>query len=229
MTDYLDKYLDDLYRLRVNFKTVAERERVSRSKVGVDFRKRGLISPWIYYGLIDTGINELDEKLKQKYNSIVTRCNGRNNNKYHTVYHGMEYLPIYEWVELCNESLEQLSEMWDKYVLSGRQYKDTISVDRINNDEGYSKDNLRFVPLGFNAWRRNINPVKVTYKNEVDYFMTCEEASEHYDLRRQTIGDLLRGQYREVSDDYTVESTDVSTALTKNNKPDILSYYKRGR
>lgn len=224
--DYLDKYFDDLYHLKTNFQAISQAEGFSRSKVGTDFKATGLISPRKYYAMIDTGITELNEKLKQKYNGIVTRCNGNTNDEYLLMYKGMEYLPINEWVDLCNDNRKQLNELWGSYIAGGRKRKHTISVDRIDNKKGYLKDNIQFVSMGFNAWKRNLNPVVVVHKNVTRYFMTCEEASEHYDLRRQTIGDLLRGEYREVAGDYGVKSVTVEKVLRKSDKATLIDYYE---
>lgn len=227
MTDYLDKYLDDLYHLKTNFQRISEKENISRSKVGSDLKTKGLISPWIYYGMIDTGIEELDNKLKEKYNSIVTRCNGNNNNKYHEVYHGMEYLPIYEWVNFCNNNKELLNNMWNVYISNNKNIKYAISIDRIDNDKGYIKGNLQFVTHGYNSWKRNIRPVSVEHNGKIDYFMSCEEGSEHYGIRRQTIGDLLRGVNRQVRNEYEVKHSTIEKVLKENNVSSTIEYYNK--
>lgn len=225
--DYLDKYLDDLYHLKTNFEKITKQENISRSKVDNDFKQKGLITPRAYYGAIDTGIEELDFTLKQKYNSMVTRCNGNNNNKYHEIYNGMKYIPIYEWVEFCNSQKDLLIDMWDDYTLHNKELKYAISIDRIDNNKGYEKDNLQFVTHGYNSWKRNIRPISVKHNEKTNYFMSCEEGSEHYGIRRQTIGDLLRGVKRKVSDDYEVKNSTIEDVLRENNISKPIEYYNK--
>lgn len=223
---YLDKYIDDLYCLRINFSDISKKENVSRSKVGKDFKKTGLISPWVYYSEIDTGVPEMDFRLKQRYNSIVTRCNGKNNNPYHKKsYQGMEYMPIYDWVDFCNSQKGKLMSMWDDYTESGRIQRYTVSIDRIDNNKGYTKDNVQFVTYGFNAWKRNVTPLSVTHNEKTKYFMSGEEAGNYYGIRNKSIKDILRGQYRIVSKDYKVEYSTMNDVLNHNRIDSLEEYY----
>lgn len=227
MTSYLDKYIDDLYMLRINFDKISKLENVGRSKVGNDFRKKGLESPWVWYQKIDTGSKSLDKILRQKYNSIVTRCNGNNNNKYHSKsYKGLDYMPIYEWVRYCNDNKEILISMWKDYENSGGEYKKSISIDRVDDEKGYTVDNLMFTTHGFNCWKRNVRPIKVIHKDKTNYFMSGEEASEFYGIRRQTIGDILRGQKRILSDEYEVSHSDTNTVLNEKGYKTLIEYYE---
>ena len=103
-----------------------------------------------------------------------------------------------------------------------------ISIDRINNDKGYTVDNIQFVSVGFNSWKRNINPVRVCKEDDGwRYFMSGEEGSEYYNIRRQSIGDLLRGQFRQIKNIYKVEKSTVDEVLIHNNIPTLEDYYNK--
>lgn len=231
MTDYIHKYLDDLYRSKINQKDILKKEQISRSKLKKDMEKAGVLTPQQWGRKIDTGIPDLDRHMKSTYLGIVTRCNGRvnRNNKYALEhYKGMEYLPIDKWVEFCKKNRKILIKLWNSYIEHNKELKYQISIDRIDNSKGYVLGNIQFVSHGFNSWKRNVNPLKVKKSNEKwEYFMSGEEASKHYGIRRQSIGDLLRGQYREISKKFEVKHSTVEEVLKSNNIDTLENYYYR--
>ena len=228
MTSYLDKYLDDLYKLKISIVEVSRLEGISRVTVDRELKRRGLISPRGYYKKINTGNAELDLKMKQRYNSIVTRCNGNNNNKHHHKhYKGLDYLPIYEWVDFCDINKETLLDMWEVYDDNNHELRLAISVDRIDNDKGYTVDNMQFVTHGLNAWKRNITPLSVTHNGKTRYFMSGEEAGNYYGIRTQSISDILRGQKRLIQKDYQPNWSNKETVLSENNVGSLDEYYDK--
>ena len=219
-----DKYLDDYYKLKISLKEITEESNVSESTFYRGLEKRGLLPRRAYYRLIDTGDSDLDRALKDKYAGIVKRCNGRPSYKGKS-YIGIEYMPLYEWVEFCQENKRLLLEMWSKYINSGKNPRLSISVDRIDNPKGYSTDNIQFVTNGFNAWKRNVRPIKVTAEGDSRYFMSAEEGSLYYGIRRQSIGDVLRGR-KLYNGKYEVENSTVDEVLKHNKVRDIQEYYE---
>lgn len=229
MTIYLHKYLDDFYHLKISQKDIMERENISRNDLRKDIKNAGILTPQQWRGKINTGIKELDKKLNEIYSGIATRCNGNTNDKYKLkVYDGLDYLSIIEWVEFCNNRKDKLLTIWRNYLDNNKEAKYMISIDRIDSDKGYILDNIQFVSFGFNSWKRNINPLRVCKENgEWKYFMSGEEGSKYYNLRRQSIGDLLRGQYREISNAYKVEKSTVKEVLLQNNISTLEDYYNK--
>lgn len=229
MTIYLHKYLDDFYHLKISQKDIMERENISRNDLRKDIKNAGILTPQQWRGKINTGIKELDKKLNEIYSGIATRCNGNTNDKYKLkVYDGLDYLSIIEWVEFCNNSKDKLLNLWDDYIKNNKETKYVISIDRIDNNRGYIIDNIQFVSFGFNSWKRNINPLRVCKENnEWEYFMSGEEASRYYNIRRQSIGDLLRGQYREISNLYEVEKSTIEEVLFYNDISTLENYYNK--
>lgn len=229
MTIYLHKYLDDFYHLKISQKDIMERENISRNDLRKDIKNAGILTPQQWRGKINTGIKELDKKLNEIYSGIATRCNGNTNDKYKLkVYDGLDYLSIIEWVEFCNNSKDKLLTIWRNYLDNNKEAKYMISIDRIDNDKGYILDNIQFVSFGFNSWKRNINPLRVCKgSNEWEYFMSGEEASKYYNIRRQSIGDLLRGQHREISNVYKVEESTTKEVLFHNNIQSLEEYYNK--
>ena len=81
-----------------------------------------------------------------------------------------------------------------KLIKENKNSRYSISIDRIDNKKGYFIDNMQFVTHGYNSWKRNVRPIKVTYKGQDNYFFSAEEASRFYNTRRQSIGKILRGK-----------------------------------
>lgn len=220
------KYLEDYYKLKISLKEICEKENVVQSTFYRYLKDNGLLSRRKYYGKINTGIKALDENLKGKYASIVKRCNGRPSYEYKKNYEGKDYMFIYEYVKFCNSQKELLKDMWKVYMNSGKEPRKAISVDRLDNNVGYLKENIEFVTHGFNSWKRNIRPIKVTHENKSRYFLSCEEGSLYYNIRRQSIGDILRG--RELyNNSYTVENSTIEEVLKNSNVSNIQDYYNK--
>ena len=221
----MDAHLKDYYKCRNSVTDMCKYWDVSTSTFYKRLRELGLKPRKKYYADIDTGIDELNERLKVKYNSIVNRCNGVSVHKGEYT-EGTDYLTVIEWARFCNDNRAALLGLWEEYTASGRVEQLIPSIDRIDPRIGYFPDNMQFVPYGFNAWKRNIRPVRVKHDGITSYFMSCEEASRHYGVRRQSIGDLLRGEYRELASEYDVSSSTQEEALQSRQAPSLLDYYR---
>lgn len=222
----IKKYMDDYYKLKINGKDVLEDMQISRSKMYSLMREENLETIGVMFRRLDLGIEELNTGLKSRYSDIVSRCNNRKGRPRNDNYDGLDYLPLYEWIDFCFENEKLLLDMWNRYIDNDRDFKLTISIDRLNNDKGYFKDNMQFITRGLNSYKRNINPVKVTHNGKDSYFMTCKEASRHYGIRENTIGDLLRGEYRLIGKDYKISKSDTNTVLRENNVDSLNDYYE---
>jgi hypothetical protein len=80
----------------------------------------------------------------QIWNSMVQRCTNPNDRCY--IYYGARGIAVYsEWInnpQAFIDYLKTLPETWQEFELrTGRR----ATLDRINNDEGYIPENLRWV------------------------------------------------------------------------------------
>lgn len=219
------EYLDDYYKSKIGVKEICDIIGSSPTTFRRWLKRNDLIPRQKYMEQIDTGVEELNQVLKQRYSSIVNRCNGKTTD-YYGKYKGKPYIPVYEWVKFCNNHKEKLLEMWEVYEVNDRDMRYSISIDRIDNDKGYTLENIQFTTHGFNSWKRNLNPVRVTHEGEVEYFMTCEDASRHYGLRRQAMGEILAEKAYHNSA-YEVSPITVSEVLTANQMTSEQDYYQQ--
>lgn len=219
-----EKYLDDYYKSKINVKEMCKLVNSSPTSFRRYLERNKLIPRQKYLKLIDTGIDGLNQVLKDRYSSIINRCNGKTTD-YYGHYAGKDYMPVYEWVEFCNEHKSQLQEMWQVYMEHNKSSKYAISVDRIDNEKGYTKDNIQFVTHGFNSWKRILNPIKVMHENKTNYFMSCEEASFYYGLRRQAIGESLNKSKYHIRE-YRVEKSTIEEVLGSRGLNNLSEYYE---
>lgn len=218
-----EKYLSDYYRRKITVSKVCDRENVEPHVFYSFLRSIGEIPFREYYKLIDSGERELDEKLKQIYNGIIQRCNGKQGTP--EGYHGLDYLDIRAWVLFCDTEKESLQNLWKNYLDSDKDYKYAISIDRIDNSEGYIEGNIEFVPLGFNAWKRNIRPIRVNRGGSKSWFLSCEEGSRELGVSHSYVGSLLIGARQK--ENFSVAESTVNEVLQNRQADDIQDYYRR--
>lgn len=217
--------LQNYYRGRIPTKKVVEKLGITHDIFYKRLKQMGLHTKTYYYRQIQTGDKDLDQTLKTKYYSIIERSKGTTDyDTYNSYVKSDDYLTVIEYVDFVYENIDRLKAMWEKYIDSGRELKYAISVDRIDNTRPYHKDNIEFVTSGFNAWRRNVRPIKVTFDGETNYFLSAQEASNYYGLRRSSIGEILNGR-RLYYDKYKVEPSTIEKVLNKNNVNNLQEYY----
>lgn len=219
-----DKYLNDYYIFKVDVKEIAELEECTPSTFNRWLKRNGHTPRQKWFAKIDTGIKELDKVLHDRYIYMLKRCKYKRDDRYER-YKTMEYMPVYEYVEFCNNNKEVVTHLWYTYVGSGRKTKYAISLDRIDNNKGYLKDNVKFVTHGFNSWKRSVFPIKVTHDGRPDYFLTKEDASLNYGLRRQSIGEVYNNNPYHVKG-YMVEESTVEEVLMMRKMESLFDYYQ---
>lgn len=217
--------LQNYYRGRIPTKKVVEKLGITHDVFYKQLKEMGLHTKTYYYRQIQTGDEVLDQTLKSKYYSIIERSKGTTDyDTYNSYVKSDDYLTIIEYVEFVYENIDRLKEMWKEYIDNDRELKYAISVDRIDNMKPYHKGNIEFVTSGFNSWRRNVRPIKVTLDKETNYFLSAQEASSYYDLRRSSIGEILNGR-RLYYDKYKVEHSTIEEVLNKNGVKNLHEYY----
>lgn len=224
----LENYLEDYYKGKINGREISKELGISYYKFEKTLKEKGLKSYVMHFEEMNTGDEELDRLMRKKYSSIVDRCNGGHTDKYGK-YNGMDYLNVIEYVEFCNDNKKELLDLWNIYLENDRELKYAISVDRINDDKGYTVDNIEFVTHGFNAWKRSIDrPIKAkrVNENEWKYFMSCAEGSVSYGLRHQVFGEILR-KVKYHRKDFDVIETTVEEVLKNNGVRSVQEYYDK--
>lgn len=219
------EYIDDYYLLKISLSDICKKAGAHQSTFYRYLESNDLPARRVVYGRLNLGNEELNRIMKDKYASIVKRCTSKPSVEYKHIYANKEYMPVYEWVDHCNENKELLNSMWDKFNESGRDRSLSISIDRTDNDKGYTKDNIQFVTHGFNAWKRNVRPISVTYNGKTNYFMSAQESSNYYGIREHTIGDILRGQKRLLAKEYFPEHSTIEKVLADNEVSSLEEYY----
>ena len=131
-------------------------------------------------------------RLFNTWNSMMARCHGKNNKRYKV--YGDRGIEVHQdWHNVKTF----IDDMYPSYI-------EGLSIDRINNDLGYSKDNCRWVSdniqsrnrrllqvnnktgyrgVGFLKSRNKFRArISVNYKEiHLGYFKTALEAAKAYD------------------------------------------------
>jgi len=187
-----------------------------RIKYQIDTHK----SFWQQLEISDT---DLRICLNNKYSNMKARISGRHD-PYETC-RGKLLLSEQDFIELCNEQKQHILNLWQQYLNSGKQLKFAMSIDRINNDLDYTKENLQFVTHGFNSWKDHLNPIAIQKENDIiRYFGSPEEASRFYNCRPDDIREVIRNE-KYNRQNITITKISISELLNHRNCPTLHEYY----
>lgn len=96
--------------------------------------------------------------------------------------------PNYKGVTMCDEWLNSFNSFKEWSLLNG--YEPGLTIDRIDNEKGYSPENCRWVDRKTQANNRSSNKW-YTYKGET---LTAAQWGERYGIRKSVLyGRLRRG------------------------------------
>ena len=223
----IDRSIKDYFLLKKDTKDIFKEEEVNSCAFYSYLREIGKLPYKKYYAMLDFGDEELNRTLKDKYAGIVSRCkNKREYKRYPCDYFGKEYLAIYEWVEFCKTNMKRIMDLWTDYIKSNKDPSKAISVDRIDNDKGYTVDNIQLVTFGYNSWKRNLNPSAVKYKDNKFYGMSLKDVGSKIDVSRQVMSQVLHGK-KKFGGKYKVSKSSIEEVLNKNNVKSIEEYYDK--
>lgn len=139
---------------------------------GYDLRKERIKSCGCKKGLMitqkKTQHGYSHTRLDNAYQSIIKRCYDENNPAYKD-YGG-------RGIVMCDEWLNDKTKFFKWAVANG--YADNLTIDRIDNDKGYSPDNCRWATMKEQANNRRSNHY-VFYDGEI---YTLKELAEKYNI-----------------------------------------------
>lgn len=99
---------------------------------------------------------ESQTRLYKIWSNMRERCYNENGKEFHR-YGG-------RGITVCNEWLNSFEAFRD-WALS-HEYAEDLTIDRINNDSGYSPENCQWVPRGYNS-AKNFGKTYEEWKNGV--------------------------------------------------------------
>jgi len=128
-------------------------------------------------------------RLYNIYHTMTERCCNRNHDNYR-LYGGRGIKPCDEWINKERvPGTRNITKGWynfKKWALENG-YRDDLTIDRIDNDKGYSPDNCRWVTQREQANNKS-NNCYITYKNET---LTLSQWCEKLGLNRATISSRI--------------------------------------
>ena len=112
-------------------------------------------------------------RLYKIYHNMKTRCYNKNATRYS------------DWggrgVVICDEWLNDFMSFYNRAIVNG--YNDTLTIDRIDNNKGYSPSNYRWVTNQEQSNNRRSN-INITYNGKIK---TMEQWSEELGINYNTI------------------------------------------
>jgi len=139
------------------------------------------------YCIINDGVKFTDH-FKSLFNNMKTRCNNPNYEKFHR-YGGRGIKCDYEYL------IDFYDDFYDLYLKHVEQYGESeTTIDRIDVDGDYTKDNIRFATLLEQSRNRSdMRSVKVTdtIDNTSLYFNSIGYAAEYYSVPRTNLDNAL--------------------------------------
>lgn len=109
--------------------------------------------------------------------TMKQRCNNPNTKCYHN-YGG-------KGIKVCDEWESSFESFYEWSIANG--YEDDLSIDRINNDKGYSPDNCRWATVIVQANNKRNN--RIIRYNGIDYTIT--QLCNKYNIKRSSFCSVI--------------------------------------
>lgn len=186
----------------------------------------------IYDGIIYEQDDYLD-KFRKTWASILGRVTNKDNRDYKN-YGG-------RGIKLEFESFHQFyKELYPSYIEAIKKYpNEKISIDRIDVNKNYSKENIRWIPMPWqNSNRRQNKWIKIISPNE-NIFLTKNlfNFSMYMDMNYNTIYDNLiyqtnnsqgwKFEYIDIKDYENLPINEIDIIINITNYPNYKIVYKK--
>ena len=104
--------------------------------------------------------NNIDRIFRHRYAGMKTRING--NNSHRSSVEGKAILSQSEFLEWCykKENITVFLKLYEDWKKSGYSNKVAPSIDRIDNDKGYTIENLQWMTLSNNTKKGRKETIK---------------------------------------------------------------------
>lgn len=133
-----------------------------------------------------------DSRIYKLYQNVKQRCYNKNNTNYQD-YGG-------RGITICDEWLKDFMTFYNWAMSNG--YNDNLTIDRIDNNKGYSPDNCRWVTRKQQVLNRR-NNLYITYQGKT---LTVSQWAEVLNIRYNTL--VTRNRRGWSIDDILVQRTD---------------------
>lgn len=92
--------------------------------------------------------NNVKRYLYCRYRDIVNRCTGKYG---HASYKGRDFLSKKEWDIWCNDTKDDFMALYNAWKENEYDRKLAPSIDRIDNNKGYIRKNIRWITQSKNS------------------------------------------------------------------------------
>lgn len=136
--------------------------------------------------------------LRKCYAGIKQRCtNPKNHNSKY--YYGKEICPLGTFLNrFSNDNV--FLEMFKKWQESGFEYRIKPTIDRLDNNKGYTVDNMQILTHIENAKKDCEIPIIGIYRNFFsEWFPSQTYAAKELNLQRSNLWKVINGERKAIS------------------------------
>ena len=131
-------------------------------------------------------------KLRRTYSAMYQRCTNKNKG---FRYLGMKICTRKEFLDKFKKDKNYL-KLHRKWIESNREHKLVPSIDRIDNNKGYTIDNIEFLIQKENSIKDRRVPVMVfDYEKIIGIYRSIKYASKQLGLHESGIRNVLNKKY----------------------------------
>ena len=100
------------------------------------------------------------KKMKERVKGTRWSDDDPTSERRRSNYVGLDIMTLEEWKDFVRESHDELFDIYIDWADSGFTTRYAVSIDRIDSSKGYTRDNVRWLPMWRNAQFGNKNKKK---------------------------------------------------------------------